>query len=148
MEFSDWLRVGHALSRTCDEMVPVPPERQLIPPKKMGNNIGKMDMKQAQPKTHCIHLYQILSFKSKHVHLCKPPYVLFRTTWGINKYMGDQIVICQLLSEHEIRTRGITCMIQIFYGSSLREPNHLHNQEQTDRCLETHYRCFLPCLLF
>lgn len=59
LEFSDWLRVGHTQSSTCEEMVPVPPNRQLVPSKRMGNNTGKMDMKQTQPKTHSIHLYQI-----------------------------------------------------------------------------------------
>lgn len=50
LEFSDWLRVGHTPSQTCDEMVPVVPKRQLVPPKKMGTKTGKMDMKQAQTK--------------------------------------------------------------------------------------------------
>lgn len=45
----NWPSVGHTPSPTYDMMVPVLSERQLIPPKKMGNNTGKMDMKQAKP---------------------------------------------------------------------------------------------------
>jgi hypothetical protein len=34
--------------------------------------------------------------------------------------MENQIIICQLLSEHEIRTRGVVYLIQIFHAQALK----------------------------
>ena len=57
MEFSDGPGMGHTSSRSCDEVMPVPPKRQLIPPKKVGNNTAKMVTKQAKPKKPTVSIY-------------------------------------------------------------------------------------------
>lgn len=122
-----------AQCRIFDEMVPFPRERKLGPPKKMWEDKRKIDMRQAKPKPHSNNLYQILFFKLKHMYFHKHPPIFFTTLGGINQYMGCQIVICQFLSEHEVRTRGTEYVIQIFYGFRFWELNYLSVRPGTDR---------------